>query len=75
MGLYTNDLPDNIQSNVRLFADALQCTWQPKDIIQNDLNILKEWENAWNMELNPPKCQVLTISRSQKQVHYARTSH
>ena len=48
--LYINDLPDNIQSNVRLFADdtAVYLAVQGQedtDIIQNDLNILQEWEN------------------------------
>ena len=47
--LYINDLPDNIKSNVRLFTDdttvylAVQGQEDP-DIIQNDLNILQEWE-------------------------------
>ena len=45
------------------------------DIIQNDLNVLQEWEKAWDMEFNPSKCQVVHISRSRKpQVYYARTS-
>ena len=46
--LYINDLPDNIQSNVRLFADytAVYLTVQGQedaDILQADLNILQEW--------------------------------
>ena len=28
--LYLNDLPDNIQSNVLLFADYTRMTWQSK---------------------------------------------
>ena len=45
--LYINDLPDNIQSNVLLFADdtAVYLAVQGQedtDIIQNDLNILQE---------------------------------
>ena len=47
--LYINGLPDNIKSNVRLFTDdttvylAVQGQ-EDTDIIQNDLNILQEWE-------------------------------
>ena len=80
--LYINDLPDNIQSNVRLFADdtAVYLTVQGQedpDILQDDLNVLQEWKKAWDMEFNPSKCQVLHISRSRrpiKHLHYARTS-
>ena len=58
---YINDLPDNIQSDVRLFADdtAVYLAVQGQedtDIIQNDLNILQEWEKAWDMEFNLSKC-------------------
>ena len=35
------------------------------DILQDDLNVLQEWEKAWDMEFNPSICQVLhsTYSR------------
>ena len=72
--LYINDLPDNIQSNVRLFADdtAVYLTVQGQedaDIPKDDLNVLQEWEKAWDMEFNPSKCQVLHISRSRKPIN------
>ena len=78
--LYINDLPDNIQSNVRLFADdtAVHLAVQGQedtDIIQNDLNILQEWEKAWDMEFNPSKCQVVHISRSRKPIKNKYTMH
>ena len=70
---YINDLPDNIQSNVRLFADdtAVYLAVQGQedtDIIQNGLNILQEWEKAWYMEFNPSKCQVVHTSGSRKPI-------
>ena len=45
--IYINDLPDNIQSNVRLFADdtEVHLTVQGQedaDILQDDLNALQE---------------------------------
>ena len=78
--LYINDLPDSIQSNVRLFADdtAVYLAVQGQedtDIIQNDLNILQEWEKAWDMEFNPSKCQVVHISRSRKLIKNKYTMH
>ena len=61
--LYINDLPENIQSQVRLFADdtAVYLTViNPNDsnILQSDLNKLQEQERTWDMEFNPSKCQV-----------------
>ena len=49
--LYINDLPDNIQSNVHLFTNDIAVYLavqgqEDTDIIQNDLNILQEWEKA-----------------------------
>ena len=78
--LYINDLPANRQSNVCLFADgtAVYLAVQGQgdtDIIQNDLNILHEWEKAWDMEFNPPKCQVVHISRSRKPIKNKYTMH
>lgn len=78
--LYINDLPDNIHSNVRLFADdtavylAVQGQ-QDSVTLQNDLNKLQDWEKAWDMEFNPSKCQVLHISRSQNPIKNTYTMH
>ena len=75
-----NVLPDNIQSNDRLFADdtAVYLTVhgpEDADILQDDLNILQEWEKAWDMEFNPFKCQVLHISRSRRPIKHSYTIH
>ena len=78
--LYINDLPDNIKSNVRLLTDdttvylAVQGQ-EDTDIIQNDLNILQEWEKEWDMEFNPFKCQVVHISRSRRSIKNKYTMH
>jgi hypothetical protein len=65
---YINDLPQNLKSEVRLFADdtAVYLTLNSiKDSItlQNDLNILEKWEADWDMEFNPSKCQVIHVTR------------
>ena len=67
--LYINDLPDNIQSQIRLFADdtAVYLTVSSANdssILQPDLDSLQCWERTWDMKFNPSKCQVLHISRS-----------
>ena len=71
--LYINDLPDNIQSQVRLFADdtAIYLTVSSANdssITQSDLDTLRCWERTWDMEFNPSKCQVLHISRSRSPI-------
>lgn len=67
--LYINDLPENIVSQVRLFADdtAVYITVNnstKQHILQDDLNRLQKWEHTWDMEFNPSKCTVINITRS-----------
>ena len=69
--LYINDLPQNIQSQVRLFADdtAVHLTVtssEDANTLQADLDTLQEWKSTWDMEFNPSKCQVLHITRSRQ---------
>ena len=65
--LYVNDIPDNINSTVRLFADdclVYRTIDNPSDqqILQDDLNKLEQWQNKWQMNFNPSKCYILSIS-------------
>ena len=67
--VYINDLPEEVCSQVRLFADdtALYLTMEGKDdskALQNDLDILSTWETKWDMEFNPSKCQVVHVTGS-----------
>ena len=78
--LYINDLPQNIQAQVRLFADdtAVYLTVgssDDRDTLQADLNTLQEWELAWDMEFNPSKCQVLHITRSKHPLNTQYSLH
>ena len=71
--IYINDLPDEVCSQVRLFADdtALYLTLESEDDsskLQNDLNILSRWETRWDMGFNPSKCQVVHVTGSKKPV-------
>ena len=59
--IFINDLPENIRSSVRLFADdcvlyrniesLMDC-----QILQDDLNSLAQWETDWQMKFNVAKC-------------------
>ena len=71
--LYINDLPENIQSQVRLFADdtAVYLTvtnMQDSQVLQSDLESLQHRERTWDMEFNPGKCQVIHITLSKSPV-------
>ena len=65
--LYINDLPDNVQSSVRLFADdallyGIVASDAVCDLLQSDLSRLESWQFHWQMEFNPSKCKIVTIS-------------
>ena len=67
--LYINDLPENINSQITLFADdtVVYLTVTSKDdsqTLQQDLQKLEKWEKTWEMHFNPSKCQVLHITRA-----------
>ena len=67
--VYINDLPNNVTSKVRLFADdtALYLSLNKQtdsNTLQKDLNNLQVWEHLWDMEFNPSKCQVIQITRA-----------
>ena len=67
--IYNNDLPDNITSTVRLFADdcvlyrIIMNAFGAKEL-QKDLDRLTEWAKIWLMIFNADKCFVLKITHS-----------
>ncbi len=65
---YINDMPDNVESTVRLFADdtIVYAALKPTSnsiTLQHDLDKLARWEKDWNMEFHPDKCEVIPITR------------
>ena len=71
--VFINDLPDCVQSKIRLFADDCilykriknQNDW---NILQDDLNSLAEWEKKWGMPFHPEKCSTIRVTRSRNQI-------
>ena len=66
--IFTNDLPQCVNSSVRLFADDCVLYREiSKDqdviILQNDLRTLNHWEQHWLMEFTADKCFILNITR------------
>ena len=74
------DMPNNTVSKIRLFADDTIAYLAVKNnadtaILQNDLDQLAKWEQDWQMEFHPGKCQVLSITRNRKIVNHQYTLH
>ena len=66
--LYINDINNNVNSTVRLFADdslLYRPIWSQTDheILQKDLEMLTSWANKWQMSFNVSKCKVLSITK------------
>ena len=76
--VYINDLPDELSSQVRLFADdtAVYLTIGGAEdgmLLQNDLDRLSVWEDRWDMEFNPSKCQVVRVTSSRNPFNFPYT--
>lgn len=74
--IYINDLPTNIKSKLRLFADdcvLYSAIKSPDDnsILQDDLNTIALWCNNWLMPLNLSKCKLISFSRKRSIIHHA----
>ena len=72
---YINDLPDHVDSQVRLFADDAVIyrkisSEDDNKKLQKDLDSLVTWENTWQMAFHPAKCKVMHITRQRHpQIH------
>ena len=78
--LYINDLPDNVSSTTRLFADDSLLyrrisTEEDRRILQEDLSRLEAWEKDWQMSFNPIKCEVIRICKRRNQITGSYTIH
>ena len=65
--LYVNDLPNNLKSSIRLFADdallyGIVSSEVDGDQLQEDLKKLEVWQNKWQMSFNPAKCKTICLS-------------
>ena len=73
--IFINDLPSQIKSKIKLFADdtkiymIIHCL-NDADILQQDLNALVTWCDKWRMEFNASKCHVLHFSKKNQQYLY-----
>ena len=67
--VYINDIVDEIQANINLFADdtsLLMVLVDPDQVgrvLQSDIDKINQWAQKWLVQFNPSKSQSLVISR------------
>merc|ERR1712105_305169 len=76
--IYINDLPDGINSSVKMYADdtklynksnsAVAC-----ETLQRDLNKLQDWSDKWLLKFHPDKCCVLKLGPKKSDASYTMT--
>ena len=78
--VYINDLPDNLKSNVYLFADDTLISKKITstadcNILNEDLRLLQNWESKWLMSFNVSKCNVLSITNKRDPITFDYQLH
>ena len=72
--VFINDLPDEVEGYINMFADDAKIMRRVTTIedcrkLQEDLDKIHEWSAKWMMEFNVDKCHVLEMGRSIHRPH------
>ena len=70
--IYINDLPENVESVCKIFADDTKIYESTKNnhVLQKDLLGLLEWSRQWQIGFNINKCGVLHIGNKNEKKEY-----
>ena len=73
--LFVNDLPDDVQSVLKLFADDSKLYRKVRspldaEALQRDLNALSDWSHKWQLSFNVEKCKVMHLGKPNRQHTY-----
>ena len=73
--IYVNDIPENVKSTAKLFADDTKLYRKIEnkrdcETLQEDLNSLACWSNQWLLRFNEAKCVAMEL---RKKSHYKYT--
>ena len=73
--LYINDLVENLESGVSLFADDAKLYREVKDhsdveALQRDLQRVEEWSRIWLLTFNINKCKTMHIGHNNPRANY-----
>ena len=66
--IFINDIVDEVESEIRLFADdcvfyRLVANDQDCEQLQKDIDHLTSWAKKWHMRFEPSKCKIMRITR------------
>ena len=70
---YVNDMDEGVNSYMSFFADDAKLLKRVRvendcEILQGDLDKIRDWSNKWEMEFNVKKCSVIEFGRSKHRV-------
>jgi hypothetical protein len=73
--IFINDLPDVVNSSVKIFADDTKLfrplsSSEDEVILQQDLDSLMAWSQKWQLGFNRSKCEVLHLGRVNHRLDY-----
>ena len=73
--LYVNELPELVQSHMKMFADDVKVfrgisNSSDQSALQDDLNALCNWSKDWLLQFNPKKCKVMHVGHSNPTQNY-----
>ena len=76
--IHINDISENIESEIRLFADDCVCYREINTIndckkLQDDIDRLENWAAIWGMRFQPAKCNMMSLSRKKSNVKFDYT--
>ena len=76
--LYINDIPVDIDSLIRLFADDCICYREIRTVedtlkLQKDIYLLRSWARKWDMRFQPVKCNMMQLTY--KRINKIQASH
>ena len=73
--IFINDLPDTIESSLKIFADDTKIfriveSLADKEKFEKDLTRLMEWSNKWLLPFNLDKCKVTHLGSQNQKFNY-----
>ncbi len=73
--LFINDLPQAVESTIKIFADDTKMyrivnNDEDRKLLQKDLDKLYEWSQTWQISFNASKCKVMHKGRSNTKSDY-----
>ncbi|MCG8626996.1 MAG: hypothetical protein MJE68_33970 [Proteobacteria bacterium] len=65
--IFINDLPTQVKSDIFLFADDMKIfqtikSMDDRETLQEDINIMLDWADKWQLEFHPDKCVSMSIN-------------